>query len=142
MPLSKRVLKEYCVSRRTPLSVEMVPLPFLRLPCQTADALRFMSCPFYERTVNSLREQQASIIYAARKSLKTDTQAAGTLKRKTAGDLLSCLLVLGRIHQVAALSPDKVIKRHTHAVAIGRGINHDQHHRRPHQQEDQQAGMP
>jgi hypothetical protein len=42
MPFSKRVLKEYCVSRRTPLSVEMAPLPSFKLPCQMADALRFI----------------------------------------------------------------------------------------------------
>src|SRR5712671_4300418 len=41
-PFSKRVLKEYCVCFRTPLSVEMAPLPVLRSPCQTALALRCM----------------------------------------------------------------------------------------------------
>src|SRR5947208_3325514 len=39
-PFSKRVLKEYWVCLRTPLSVEMDPLPLLRSPCQTALALR------------------------------------------------------------------------------------------------------
>src|SRR6185369_11288698 len=43
MPDSKRVLNEYCVSLRTPLSVEMLPLPDLRSPRQTADALRFIN---------------------------------------------------------------------------------------------------
>src|SRR5258706_740567 len=41
-PFSKRVLKEYCVCLRTPLSVEIAPLPVLRSPCQTALALRCM----------------------------------------------------------------------------------------------------
>src|SRR5947209_1832201 len=41
-PFSKRVLKEYCVSLSTPLSVEMAPLPSFNPPRQTADALRFM----------------------------------------------------------------------------------------------------
>src|SRR6266536_1004587 len=39
---SKRVLNEYGACERTPLSVETVPLPSLRLPCQTADAVRFI----------------------------------------------------------------------------------------------------
>src|SRR2546423_4945200 len=39
-PFSKRALKEYCVCLRTPLSVEMEPLPDFRSPCQTALALR------------------------------------------------------------------------------------------------------
>src|ERR1700722_4571025 len=41
-PFSKRVLKEYCVFFRTPLSVEIEPLPSFRPPCHTADALRCM----------------------------------------------------------------------------------------------------
>src|SRR3954454_449247 len=41
-PSSKRVLNEYCVFARTPLSVEMVPLPSLSPPFHSADALRFM----------------------------------------------------------------------------------------------------
>src|ERR1043165_4387020 len=41
-PFSKRVLKDYCVSLSVPLSVEMVPLPSFKPPCQTADALRFI----------------------------------------------------------------------------------------------------
>src|SRR5699024_8514922 len=41
-PLSKRVANEYWVSDNTPLSVDMAPLPSLRPPSQTADALRFM----------------------------------------------------------------------------------------------------
>src|SRR5437867_5045755 len=41
-PFSKRVLKEYCVCLRTPLSVEREPLPSFRPPCHTADALRCM----------------------------------------------------------------------------------------------------
>src|SRR5882762_9488217 len=42
MPLSKREWKEYGVCLRTLLSVERVPLPAFRSPCQTADALRCM----------------------------------------------------------------------------------------------------
>ncbi len=42
LPSSKRVLKEYCVAERTPLSVEIVPRPLFKPPFQTADALRFM----------------------------------------------------------------------------------------------------
>src|SRR5438045_4240921 len=42
MPLSKRVLKEYWALERTPLSVEIVPVPSFKPPCQTADALRFI----------------------------------------------------------------------------------------------------
>src|SRR6266481_8217969 len=44
-PFSKRVLNEYCVCLRTPLSVEIDPLPVLRSPCQTALALRCMISP-------------------------------------------------------------------------------------------------
>jgi hypothetical protein len=43
MPLSKRVLNEYCVSFNTALSVEIVPLPSFNPPFQTADAFRFMA---------------------------------------------------------------------------------------------------
>src|ERR1044072_9877937 len=46
LPSSKRVLNEYCVFAKTPLSVEIVPLPSLSPPCHTADAFRFMTCPF------------------------------------------------------------------------------------------------
>jgi hypothetical protein len=42
-PFSKRVLKEYDVFDRTPLSVEIVPFPSLRLPSQIADADLFMN---------------------------------------------------------------------------------------------------
>jgi hypothetical protein len=42
-PFSNRVLKEYDVCEMTPLSVEIVPCPSLRLPSQTADADLFMS---------------------------------------------------------------------------------------------------
>src|SRR5438034_3014444 len=41
-PFSKRVLNEYCVSARTPLCVERVPLPSFNPPRQTADAVRFI----------------------------------------------------------------------------------------------------
>jgi hypothetical protein len=43
LPSSNRVLNEYGVFDRTPLSVETVPLPSLRPPFQTADPLRFIS---------------------------------------------------------------------------------------------------
>src|SRR5580692_982552 len=39
-PFSNRVLKEYCVCFNVPLSVEIVPLPSFKPPCQTADPLR------------------------------------------------------------------------------------------------------
>jgi hypothetical protein len=42
IPFSKRVENEYCVCFSTPLAVESVPLPFLRSPFQTADAVRFI----------------------------------------------------------------------------------------------------
>src|ERR1039458_1166079 len=42
-PFSKRVLNEYCVCLSVPLSVEMLPLPLFKSPCQTADALRFIN---------------------------------------------------------------------------------------------------
>src|SRR6267378_3673089 len=41
-PFSNRVLNEYCVCLRTPLSVEIEPFPSFKPPCQTADALRCM----------------------------------------------------------------------------------------------------
>src|ERR1051325_7094041 len=39
---SKRVLNEYGVCLRTPLSVETVPLPSFSPPCHVADAERFI----------------------------------------------------------------------------------------------------
>jgi hypothetical protein len=42
MPFSNRVLNEYWVSFKTPLSVDKLPLPDFKSPCQTADALRFI----------------------------------------------------------------------------------------------------
>src|SRR5580692_8828700 len=45
-PFSKRVLKEYCVCFKTPLSVEIEPLPSFKPPCHTADALRCMMHSF------------------------------------------------------------------------------------------------
>src|ERR1700750_2043492 len=48
MPFSKRVLKEYCVWLRTPLWVEMVPLPSFRPPAQCALAVRCISPPANE----------------------------------------------------------------------------------------------
>src|SRR2546423_3239451 len=46
-PFSKRVLKEYCVSESTPLSVETEPWPSLKPPRQTAEPFRCMSSPPY-----------------------------------------------------------------------------------------------
>src|SRR5580658_920940 len=47
LPLSKRVPKEYGVSERTPLCVEIEPLPSFNAPDQTAEAVRCMvSSPF------------------------------------------------------------------------------------------------
>jgi hypothetical protein len=43
LPCSKRVVKDYRARDRTPLSVEILPLPSSRPPCQTGDALRFTS---------------------------------------------------------------------------------------------------
>ena len=42
LPLSNRVLNEYCVLDRIVLSVETVPLPVFRSPCHSADACRFI----------------------------------------------------------------------------------------------------
>src|ERR1035437_7783854 len=42
IPLSKRVPNEYCVLSSTPLSVEMLPFPSLRLPFHSTEALRFI----------------------------------------------------------------------------------------------------
>src|SRR6516165_7150530 len=42
-PFSKRVLNEYCAFLSVPLSVEILPLPDFKSPCQTADALRCMN---------------------------------------------------------------------------------------------------
>src|SRR5918995_3874662 len=59
-PCSKRVVKEYWVSDRTPLSVEMAPLPSLRPPFQTADALRFMvGTPGYLGPLRATRGRSA-----------------------------------------------------------------------------------
>ena len=41
-PFSKRVPKEYCWLVNTPLSLDTVPLPLFKSPCQTADPERFM----------------------------------------------------------------------------------------------------
>src|SRR5262249_20608887 len=46
LPSSNRVLNEYWVLDSTPLSVEIVPLPSLRPPFHSADALRFIGLPF------------------------------------------------------------------------------------------------
>src|SRR3954470_10669051 len=42
---SNRVVNEYGVLFNTPLAVETVPLPCLRSPCQTADAVLFITRP-------------------------------------------------------------------------------------------------
>src|SRR5260370_40592608 len=41
-PVSNRVLNEYCVGFRTPLSVDIERFPSFKPPCQTADAFRCM----------------------------------------------------------------------------------------------------
>src|ERR1700719_4533079 len=46
IPFSKRVLKEYCVCFKVPLSVDRVPLPSLSPPVHTADALRSINASF------------------------------------------------------------------------------------------------
>src|SRR2546423_13425623 len=51
-PFSKRVPKEYWVSLRTLLSVEIVPRPDFRSPRQTAEALRFIGAG-WERLLNT-----------------------------------------------------------------------------------------
>src|SRR6266566_4945096 len=61
-PFSKRVLKEYCVCLRTPLSVEIEPFPSFKPPCQTADALRcilslLLALSFFLNPENSIRER-------------------------------------------------------------------------------------
>src|SRR5277367_3068857 len=55
-PFSKRVLKEYCVCLRTPLSVEMEPLPSFKPPCQTADGLRCMMLLLLNSSMDSIPE--------------------------------------------------------------------------------------
>src|SRR6266404_5498894 len=54
MPLSKREWNEYAVCFSTPLSVESVPLPAFRSPCQTADALRCMMFLLHRKCLNDL----------------------------------------------------------------------------------------
>src|SRR3990172_2398347 len=61
-PFSKRVPNEYWVSLSTPLSLDMVPLPSLRPPFQTADALRFMPVPFSSPWGVQLLQPSASMI--------------------------------------------------------------------------------
>src|SRR5690554_3661926 len=56
LPLSKRVLKEYWVSDKTPLSLEMRPFPSLMPPFQTADALRFIIPPEHEKLIETACE--------------------------------------------------------------------------------------
>lgn len=46
-PFSNRVLNEYCVCFRTPLSVEMVPLPSFKPPFHTADAFLCIILPSF-----------------------------------------------------------------------------------------------
>src|SRR5882762_6308963 len=57
-PFSNRVLKEYCVCFRTPLSVEIEPFPSFSPPCQTADPLRcivFLLCLFHSIRIYRIR---------------------------------------------------------------------------------------
>src|SRR5882672_4709081 len=65
-PFSNRVLKEYCVCFRTPLSVEIEPFPSFKPPCQTADALRcmislLMALSFCLNPENSIRKLSARV---------------------------------------------------------------------------------
>src|SRR5262245_56926133 len=61
--LSKRCAKLYGVSRSTPLSVESVPLPSFRPPCQTAEPLRFIvATPFEWESALGLRHEGAQQI--------------------------------------------------------------------------------
>src|SRR3984893_5240073 len=54
LPSAKRLVNEYWVSESTPLSVEIVPLPSLRLPFHSADALRFMGyvLPIFPQSIS------------------------------------------------------------------------------------------
>src|SRR2546421_2516360 len=63
-PDSKRVLKEYCVSESTPLSVETAPWPSLKPPRQTAEPFRFMSPPPY-LSESSLRTREREFVRRA-----------------------------------------------------------------------------
>src|SRR5689334_19673728 len=50
---SNRVVNEYGVPFNTPLAVETVPLPCLRSPCQTADAVLFITRALSYRPIHS-----------------------------------------------------------------------------------------
>src|SRR5437763_4488400 len=54
LPFSNRVVNEYWVLERTPLSVETMPLPPFKSPCQTADAFRVIIPP--DALVSKARE--------------------------------------------------------------------------------------
>ena len=72
MPFSKRVLKEYCVSLSTPLSLEIVPLPSFKPPRQTADALRFMFalvCVGSEREFAPTRQRLPAVSFHLKRDI-------------------------------------------------------------------------
>src|SRR5437660_12550607 len=56
LPFSNRVVNEYWVLERTPLSVETMPLPPFKSPCQTADAFRVIIPPdaLFQRLARTL----------------------------------------------------------------------------------------
>src|SRR5262249_45859266 len=80
-PFSKRVENEYCVFESTPLAVEMVPLPVLRLPCHTADALRCIIPPGIDGS--RLRTGQAAE-YSAKEGLDADCRGIFPAKLRRA----------------------------------------------------------
>src|SRR5258708_8951373 len=78
MPLSKREWKEYGVCLRTLLSVERVPLPAFRSPCQTADALRCMMFLLHRKCLNDLNlpssiRNGASRVYSHKNAKENQT---------------------------------------------------------------------
>jgi len=58
MPFSNRVLKENCVSFRTPLSVDSEPCPLFTSPHHTALALRSMLSPLFPNTLQEHSDDQ------------------------------------------------------------------------------------
>src|SRR3984893_12199551 len=81
-PFSKRVENEYCVFERTPLSVEIVPLPSFSEPFQTAEALRTIIVILLNDWISrpckrSLRHGRASRITHARQNLKLTVTSPG-----------------------------------------------------------------
>src|SRR5258708_18906695 len=83
MPLSKREWKEYGVCLRTLLSVERVPLPAFRSPCQTADALRCMIFSLQKITFECFQSNEFDSergfegIFAQKRKGKSNVQSEG-----------------------------------------------------------------